>query len=272
MYCWAQAIGGCSQKTSREHLVSGGLWSGDQVDVFGFPWCKDVTKRIGLASLTGRVLCTHHNSRLSPIDQAGIDAFVAIRDADELCDRRNRQRPHRKWRVRRFDLSGMDLERWFLKSTINLALSQKSALTWAATGRPLEDVPLEVVEVAFGARAFAKPRGLYCVGRVGQTVVATEGISFAPLIQDGNSMVGGMFGFRGMNFLVYFGDAELPVHLDLPGSTSSGWEAGQPLYRLRRQRWKIGRHLSHFIELAWNEPPNIRLQPTAAGENLSRRG
>src|SRR5687768_3950665 len=102
MNCWASIIGGCSDKASREHLVSASLWTKERLDVVGFPWCKDSPKRIGLSSLTGKVLCTEHNSLLSEADEAGKAAFDAFRDADELAYRRGKQVPYRRWKIRRF--------------------------------------------------------------------------------------------------------------------------------------------------------------------------
>lgn len=264
MNCWASIIGGCSDKGSREHLVSASLWTSDRVDVQGLPWCKDSPKRIGLASLTGKLLCTGHNSQLSGADEAGKLAFNAFRDADELAHHRNSQRPHRRWQVRRFDVPGLALERWFVKTTINLAITQKSNLRWQATGDEVARVPREFVEVAFAKRDLRKPMGLYFVAQVGQHVLATETIAFAPLSLHGEHLVGGIFTFRGVRLLIYLGTADLPSRLDLPGTTMAGWEDGEPHYRIRRHRWKIGRHVSHYIDLAWPQPSNLGLQPTAA--------
>jgi hypothetical protein len=269
MDCWASIIGGCSGKGSREHLVSASLWTSDRVDVSGLPWCKDAPKRIGLASLTGKLLCTEHNSQLSGADEAGKVAFDAFRDADELAHERNTHRPHRRWHIRRFDVPGVALERWFLKTTINLAITQKSHLRWQATGEPVDNVPLELVEVAFAKRELRKPMGLYFVALVGQKVLASETVAFAPLFLHEEHLVGGTFTFRGVRFLLYVGTAELPARLDLPGTTLSGWEDGEPHYRIRRHRWKVGKHVSHYVDLGW--PSEAAAPPGRAREGPGGR-
>ncbi len=68
--CWAASLGGCHPEQSREHLVSASLWGGNPIDVIGFPWCRHTPKRVGVGSLTAKILCRSHNSALSPLDGA----------------------------------------------------------------------------------------------------------------------------------------------------------------------------------------------------------
>lgn len=72
--CWAQCLGNCSGKISREHPISPSVFGGDEIVVQGFPWCRDRPKKISVANLTEKVLCQKHNSDLSDIDKAGSDA------------------------------------------------------------------------------------------------------------------------------------------------------------------------------------------------------
>ena len=92
--CWAQCLGGCSDKFSNEHTVTEGLFPSQTVRVHGWPWCKDEPKEIGLASLTRKILCTTHNSALSDIDQTGIDFFNVLRESTRLTNVRNNLRLH----------------------------------------------------------------------------------------------------------------------------------------------------------------------------------
>lgn len=47
--CWAEVLGGCSSKISREHAISRNQFGDvEKITVQGFPWCPQ-PKEIGLA-------------------------------------------------------------------------------------------------------------------------------------------------------------------------------------------------------------------------------
>ncbi len=253
--CWAAELGGCCDKVSREHLVSKGLWISDYVDVQGFPWCRNGAKRIGLGSFTAKHLCADHNNQLSDVDAAGRDAFVAFRESMKLLNQRRKKRPPpQRWRVRLFRLSGVLLERWFLKTTINLACVQGSELRWVG-GNQLDHPPREIVELAFGARSFKPPMGLYGASIRGERQTSTDSLAFSPLIQVGSELVGGLFTFRGPRFLLYVGDRDLPGRFDLPGTSMRGWQSSDLRYHPDRYRWAIRESgpLSHMLEILWSD-------------------
>src|SRR5579864_1722690 len=117
--CWAACLGDCSTKLSREHLVSESLFTNSVVRVGGFPWCAGKSVEIGISRLTAQILCEKHNNQLSPIDDAGSDAFATLIRLMELSNSRGRMKAH-IWKVKRFQSSGYGLERWCLKTLINL--------------------------------------------------------------------------------------------------------------------------------------------------------
>jgi len=90
MECWASCLGGCSDKISREHLVSQALFLEDKVRVQGFSWCKDVEKEIGISGLTSKILCSQHNNDLSPVDEAGAKAFATLREIRRIANVRQK--------------------------------------------------------------------------------------------------------------------------------------------------------------------------------------
>ena len=96
--CWAVSLGDCSDKISGEHILTAGMFPGDTVHVRGLSWCPDKPKEIGLASLVKNVLCTAHNSRLSPVDEAGIHTFDTIREFIRLGQARSNV-ALRRWRT-----------------------------------------------------------------------------------------------------------------------------------------------------------------------------
>jgi hypothetical protein len=110
---------------SGQHTVTKGLFTEDSVVVQGLDWCKE-PKTIGLSSLTRKILCTHHNSKLSLVDDAAIAAFNAFRKSVQLTDIREKIK-ERRWAVLHLPVDGAKLERWFLKTLINITIGGKSA-------------------------------------------------------------------------------------------------------------------------------------------------
>lgn len=82
--CWAKCLGNCSQKMSREHTISQGLFNTDEIMVQGFPWCLNEPKCIGLANLVAKILCETHNNALNELDDGAKRAFDVFREAIRL--------------------------------------------------------------------------------------------------------------------------------------------------------------------------------------------
>ena len=247
--CWAAPRGGCGEP-SREHYLTAGLWSGDSVSVIGFSWCKDAPKDVGIGSLTAKVLCEPHNNDLSDVDTAAIDAFAAIRGAVELANKRAGKRA-RKWKLRRFEADGPRFERWFLKAAANLCAMAETTNTWDLSGGPLKTIPKPIVSAAFGDSSLPAPMGLYCATQVGEQVEHKLGVSFAPLMEGAGSVVGFVFTFLGMRFLLWTSNRALPEALVLPGAHEAAWRRSELLYHLAYARHSVGGHLSHYIHFRW---------------------
>lgn len=117
--CWAAALGDCAGKLSREHTISECLFPSGKVTVSGFDWCKGTEKTIGVSGLVRHILCEHHNSALSVLDSEMKTWFEVIRQCAFLNDLRAERREN-SWDIRHFQVDGRLLERWFLKTLINL--------------------------------------------------------------------------------------------------------------------------------------------------------
>lgn len=163
--CWAACLGNCSDKLSREHLVSQSLFLNDFVTVQGMPWCKDEPKRIGLSSLTAKILCDQHNNALSPVDTAGAQAFSVIRELMKVLRVRKALKPH-IWKIRRYEVDGKGLERWFLRTLINVCCKGPTPIGRFSERSGWPDQ--ELVEIAFGLKTFEGRAGLYSLYRVGE--------------------------------------------------------------------------------------------------------
>jgi hypothetical protein len=103
--CWARPLGDCSDRISGEHYVTAGLFEGDKLSVQGMAWCKTEIKEVGKKSLVKNVLCTGHNSKLSPFDDEAIQAFDVFRECARLTDVGQAMRA-RHWNVQRWHIDG----------------------------------------------------------------------------------------------------------------------------------------------------------------------
>lgn len=249
MKCWASELGGCGGGQSGEHLISANIWSGPSIDVQGFAWCKNEPRRIGVPSLTANILCRMHNSALSPVDVAGGVAFSHLGSAASLATARSRI-PHVNWLLQCFRIDGPMLERWFLKSLINLHLVQNDAPLWP-DGVKRFNPPLDLVRAAYGLAPLAPPRGLYVVASMGEAIAHLDGVEFGPLFTKDDILAGGVFKFVGYRFMLSLFPESLPPNLNLGGDPAHAWHDGQPLYHLSRINQDVGARRSHFVDFEW---------------------
>ena len=125
--CWASPLADCGGKISREHLISQALFEEKSIVVKGLDWCSDEAKTIGLSSLVAKILCEKHNSSLSDLDSAALDAFDVLRETVRLNSVRGKLGSNH-WSIKRFVIDGKRLERWFLKTLINLSFKGRHSL------------------------------------------------------------------------------------------------------------------------------------------------
>jgi hypothetical protein len=165
--CWANCLGDCDEGMSREHLLSKCLFE-REIRVKGFPWCKDTEKAIGIEGLTAKFLCRHHNSTLSELDAAARHTLDTLLEAYKLFETRKNIVTTR-WTVKYFATDMLLLERWCLKTLININLSGKPGLPVddeGKTSRPTD----ELVRIVFGLDRFKPPMGLYRIVVIGENI------------------------------------------------------------------------------------------------------
>jgi hypothetical protein len=237
MYCWASALGGCDT-TSREHLISEGMWDEPAIYVVGFEWCKTQPLEVGLAGVNAKILCRKHNSQLSPVDQGGINAFRAIKAQAREIDERLMQSTA-GWDIRTIRVSGALVERWLLKTLINIALRKGPNSVWPGGSN---GVPVELVDAAFGVQPLRRPLGLYVPASKGDRVDLQDRIEIATLLSDKGSLVGAEFSFAGLKMV-------LAISNDIPDRIVS--QEVSALYRISRLNHKIAGRPSHILEFEW---------------------
>lgn len=248
MDCWASCLGGCSDKVSREHVVSQSLFRDDEVMVQGFSWCPQL-KKIGISSLTAKILCRHHNSMLSPVDQGGADAFDALREMRRISSIREKV-GGRFNNVVRHTIDGPLLERWLLKTLINISYNGDKPIGRSSTiaGKPSD----ELVRIAFGQAQFSGKAGLYIIGMVGMNMHSKDMFKFAPLVKDGHHIEGGVFVFRGHPLLLFLEPEGVPK--PLTGLHIEGYDLGKCAVNFHLQRIKVlsqRKHLSQMLTFTW---------------------
>jgi hypothetical protein len=205
--CWASVLGDCSGGLSGEHIITASLFLGDSIGVKGLPWCREGHRFIGNASYTASILCRRHNSELSPVDDAGALAFATFRTMASIYKNRSGMLRYGLW-CGRFDVmeqrvDGPGLERWLLKTLINMELAGKQGLGVGPTASPA-GIDSELVEIAFGLRSFQDRARLYFAAFDSEAIDMQERVQYASWIKDvppRPSYVGaGAFSFYGFRF------------------------------------------------------------------------
>ena len=240
--CWARALGGCSSVQSGEHLFSAALFRGKMVTVQGFHWCPE-PKTVGIASLTANILCTIHNSELSPLDSAALQTLDTLGEAHRLVGVRVGLEPRPFWHSKKYRVKGPSFEAWFMKTTVNLFHVVGSEASWLLTGQLADDPPMDCLEIAFGRRRAEAPMGLYSAEAVGLEVAPRGHFRFYPIFATGNRLAGAGFQFEGFQFLLWA--------YSMPPPDFSSVGGPNPLFHVRRLRFTIDGASSHAVDFSW---------------------
>jgi hypothetical protein len=246
--CWAANIGGCSGGMSKEHIISKALFTSPMITVEGFPWCKGASRTVSLASLTAKNLCRSHNSGLSPLDQEASTLFGAIRN---WCERENNPQnasPLIRLSRRPTMVRAKLLERWFLKSLINLSLSRDYII--GIDGAEKGEVPASITAVCFGEKDFEDGAGMYVAGRLGMLIASDDTVRFSPLLRE-NRVLGGLFEFRGFRFCLSLVPERLHTMPPLDGAGSE-WDNASLSRPIEKIQIQIGGNITvPIIQFKW---------------------
>jgi hypothetical protein len=240
--CWATSLGDCEGKISREHLVSQALFPEGKITVRGLHWCRDEEKTVGLAALTGKILCRKHNSDLSELDSAVKRAFETLDSSLQLFQLRSKL-TRRRWTTQTYTIDGALLERWFLKTLINLSHGGPWIIGEGAysAGAPND----ELVRIAFGRAVFREKAGLYAVAHDGEQVALRQGLSLTPKTI-GNNLLAGMFSFCGYRFFLSL----LPKQFKEHQGSRLMYRDVHHWYATRDDKGRLVR--SHRLDILWD--------------------
>lgn len=242
--CWANLLQDCEGVISREHTISKTIlrsFDGTKINVIGLPWCEDKAKQVGIEALTTKCLCKEHNSKLSGIDAAAGHAFNTLK---KLGIERNNT-PNNKFKKVTFSINATALERWLLKTLINILYDDEYYIGHGSNqlGRPSE----HLVKVAFGLEPFRKNNGMYVAAKLNGTLKCEDIVQFSPIIKD-EFIYAGMFSFRGiLLFLDISPDGIKKIPFDLISPTQIDWHNVSLSKRLKQIKSTQGGKLSHVI-------------------------
>jgi hypothetical protein len=161
------------------------------------------------------------------------ETFEALREVNRLQNIRLKQKPD-YWNVRRLEADGSRLERWFLKTLINVAVSQNQEHTigdpnvQSSAGLPSD----EMVRIAFGLCSFKKPAGLYILARPGRELTLEDRVNIRTFVAEGTHLAAGIFAFRGLEFF-------LSLTPDLLAVNEFGFQGSQLLYHDVKFRFQV---------------------------------
>lgn len=196
--CYAAELGGCSEQISAEHFFSRGILAflndGPLFRVSGFSWQGfGDTPQPSIASLSAKVLCAKHNSDLHPLDEECLNLFRFFNEVDrKLADGEFTG-------CLSFETSGEAIECWFLKVLVGLVASGNAA----KDNQPIlkSTPPLAWLQLLYGHEPMPPGWGLYLAYELGEQVMRTKGLAFAPIIHD-KKVTGALCHIHGFRFLL----------------------------------------------------------------------
>lgn len=205
--CWAGAIGGCSSSQSKEHIVSRKLLEDNLsleslVMVYGIG--SNGTKKIGVSSLSSKILCAHHNNQLSVLDSEAVKAFRGIRELSEVVYKKKHVGDKK---THTLEINGLLLERWFLKTAINILYCPP---------HNIKNPPKELLEIVFGLRKNPPNVGLCIAAHEGGQFLNTDfDIKFAPLFSENHEYEIVLFEFASWKFALPLTTSPIPHSISL---------------------------------------------------------
>lgn len=227
--CWANGHGECSNKISREHLISSGIFEDQNILIGGDPWCQGSERKISVASLTAKILCTKHNSAISPLDEEGINAVRLFEQFFPDNMKSNHKAPFKDV------INGHLFERWLLKTAINNSVKSDLHIGIGMSDSSLGKPSPYLLAVVFGELQFTHQMGLYVIGNSAPISLTAGQITIIPVHRDGN--IGGFyFHIRGLNvFLSLYPSHPVPSLKSLGMTEEVGFFKGLldsvPVYR-----------------------------------------
>jgi hypothetical protein len=195
-FCWAKLNGNCND-ISKEHILSKSLFNG-KITIKGFPWCRNEEMEIGINSLVSKILCEKHNNDLSKYDGEMVKFWNIIDEMAKRLEKINRHGFRKKDFPIVYKINGFSLERWFLKTLVNIWMINEKDSYLPVSG---------IIPTLYQNMAFHHPFGLYNVVKLDLDIKTESKVIVMPLFNNigGNKILsGGIFKVKGFNYMLVF--------------------------------------------------------------------
>jgi hypothetical protein len=207
--CWAKSLGDCGGGISREHSLSQCVYPDQKVIVSGFDFCNGESKEIHINSLTAKILCKDHNTRLGQqVDHVGGVIFSSIR---AFAERRMQQAefPKLQWQPIHYQIDARLLERWLLKVMLGIGFGGK--LIIGAGQHEAGVVPLQLARIAFGLEEFPSGQGMYVAFKDKETFQLEDRFRYTAK-SIGSNLLMGYFSIHGLRFYMNLEETGGPIY------------------------------------------------------------
>jgi hypothetical protein len=196
--CYLAASQNCSEKISREHYLSRDVLTelGPAIGIHGFPWLAPDERRIvGIDSLTAKILCTRHNSSLSPLDQEAGRFFRALREISENLFSKSLSR-----KKLTYNFCGLALDMWMVKVACGLYYSNIAAEDNVKLSGSYK-INRELIYHALANSRFLPGAGLYFITPKNRTMISENQVQLRPLtVKEEKRFIGFRVGIRNTEF------------------------------------------------------------------------
>lgn len=252
MKCYADILGDCSTKQSKEHYLSKGIWSNPNITFEGFSWLKGESKTLPVKNVARKILCKHHNEILSELDVIAKEFFNCLARMHKNQSKRSKLKRSAIWKTDRAEFDGKLLERLFAKIAVGVFQEDKEKL-WHFTQSPQMKPPQIIIEAIFGRNQLEFPFGLYLVTTKGDNIYDEDRVTIHTLFHpETKNYVGSIIGFRHWQFLMNFTD-ENPNEYTFESITGKiiGKGGSNPLYHPQGINFNVGGKHSGLIKINW---------------------
>lgn len=197
--CYFRQLRDCSKTLTAEHFFTHAilrLLDGDgQLWITGFPWQPALEERrqFSATNLASKILCSRHNSALSPLDSVATK-FFRLLAGEEFRD------PLLRCVARFYLFNGHDIERWMLKTLIGCVVSGNAL---DQCGNRIENwtPSRKWLGLVLGQASFPRKCGMYFNPNLGEK--RRDRVCFmGPLEEPRDGIWGAFFNLAGFEFVL----------------------------------------------------------------------
>lgn len=165
------------------------------------------SREVRVSNLVSKMLCDGHNHGSSELDAAGGRFSDALRGFADLAVERKYTRL--KWVAKRFDVDGPLVERWMMKTAINLMVGYREDLPIGSEAAEINRPHVELAEMVYGRRPVSSPYGVWYVTPLDGKTGIDDHFNIRHW-RNGDVACGTLFTICGFRFAVSLSETEPP--------------------------------------------------------------